>query len=72
MIAALYPYAQLTEDDLVSVTGYEHAKRQRDWLQRNGVGYLVRADGHPITTWGALDAAMSGHREAEPQFSAVR
>ncbi|MEN8820500.1 MAG: DUF4224 domain-containing protein [Abyssibacter sp.] len=72
MTACLYPYAQLTEDDLVNVTGYDQPKRQRDWLNRNGVGYLIRADGRPITTWGALDQAMSGHRDESPRFSAVR
>ena len=46
--------------------------RQIEMLNNNGIRYVVRIDGAPLTTWGAVNAALGigPHRAAnDPHFT---
>lgn len=64
---AAYERALVTDDELVDLTGYEQPKRQVRWLQTNHVGYVMRPDGRPRTTWGAVDHALIGNSRGDSQ-----
>lgn len=69
-----YAHPLLSDAELVELTGYDQPKRQIRWLQTNGVGYALRPDGRPRTTWGAVDHALIGNMAGDsgPDLSWVR
>lgn len=58
---ASYEHPLLSDDELTDLTGYDQPARQIRWLQSNRVGYAMRPDGRPRTTWGAVDHALIGN-----------
>lgn len=65
----------LTDAELVEVTGYKRGFEQLSFLRRHGLRPFVRRS-HPVITWEAINAAMSGQPvkkdEPEPNWNALR
>lgn len=53
----------LTDAELLEVTGYKRGFEQLSFLRRHGLRPFVRRS-HPVITWEAINAAMSGQRDA--------
>lgn len=50
----------LTSEELVELTGHRTRKGQIAALTAQGIGFAVRRDGWPRTTWEAVNAALCG------------
>ncbi|TKY80318.1 DUF4224 domain-containing protein [Pectobacterium polonicum] len=66
----------LTDDELIELTGYKYASKQRAALTRSGISFITRRDGRPGVTWTAINASLSAakaeHKEVEqPNFDAI-
>lgn len=69
----------LTADELVEITGYQHAASQRGWLDRNGWCHVLNAAGRPIVGRWYARMRLSGLTPTEtgiqsgwkPDFSAL-
>lgn len=50
----------VSEDELIELTGYQRPTKQREVLDRMGIRYMVRKDGHIRTTrqWLCGGASM--------------
>ena len=49
---------------MVELTGARAPARQREVLDQNRIPYVVKADDRPITTWEAVNQALSGVNRA--------
>ena len=71
---SIYVTALLTDSDLCELTGVVQPSAQRKWLEEQGIGFALRRDGKPRTTWGAVDSKFVSQRStpAEPKFERLR
>lgn len=49
----------LTPEEVYSLTGSRHKKKQCQVLDDRGILYVPRADGWPAVTWNAVDAVLA-------------
>ena len=61
----------LTEQDIVEMTGYKTAKKQREIMLKWGLPYRVRTDGTIMTTWPAINNALQNPQYARPNLQAL-
>ena len=69
----------LTADEVSEITGYTHAGRQKEWLDKNGWSYVVNAAGRPIVgRWfarlrlaGVQATPTSLLQAVQPNFAAL-
>ena len=54
---------QLTPDELAKLTGAKMPKRQMDVLRNNHIAFITNARNHPVTTWEAVNHALTGATE---------
>jgi hypothetical protein len=59
----------LSVEELCEMTGYRRYSLQRRWLQREGIGFRVRADGRPVVLISELINTPSP--PVQPNFSAL-
>ncbi len=52
--------SQLSTEELVSLTEAKLATRQMEVLKQNRIPFFVSARGRPVTTWEAVNQALSG------------
>lgn len=61
----------LTPDELVALTGHKQPKAQKEWLDNNGIHYLVNGKHRPVVgRYHARDVLM-GHTEQEHDHHAT-
>jgi hypothetical protein len=58
--------AFLTAGEVIELTGYKAAKKQIEWLTRNGVKHWVPATGRPVVPRSAIDGAPAADKESLP------
>ncbi|GKV93558.1 DUF4224 domain-containing protein [Pectobacterium aroidearum] len=67
----------LTDDELIELTGYKYASKQRAALTRSGISFITRRDGRPSVTWAAINASLSAAKAEQfkvveqPNFDAI-
>ena len=49
----------LSRTDIEQLTKAKHARLQREILDAKGIGYLIGADGRPVTTWTEVHRALA-------------
>lgn len=59
-------------DDLRRLSGRNRPSAVKKWLQRQGVSYMLNANGQPVTTEKALNDALLRGRKTEPNWSVAR
>lgn len=65
--------AQLTPEELATLTGYKRGADQARWLQqRYGLHIERNAAGVPVVTWAAINAAIAGQVSKAPQINRPR
>ena len=62
----------LIEQDVVKITGYKTARKQREIMLKWGLPYRVRTDGTIMTTWPAINNALQNPQYAGPNLAALR
>lgn len=64
----------VTDAELRELTGLRKPGAQSRWLQEHGIGYFLRRDGKPRTTWDAVNLVLYGIGAiaARPDFAQVR
>lgn len=50
----------ITPEEMIEITGYKYAKRQKQVLNRERVPYTCDVYGRPKTTWDAYNTALMG------------
>lgn len=50
----------LTPEEMIEVTGAERPSKQIEVLEANRIGYIRRINGHPTTTWEAVNSRLIG------------
>ncbi len=66
----------LEENELFALTGRKYAAKQMQWLSKNGIKYLVAADGTPRVLKTHIEEIMGNvkrinQRRQEPDFSNI-
>jgi hypothetical protein len=61
--------ALLTPDEMIEVTGAQIPSKQIEVLEDNRIGYIKRINGHPTTTWEAINARLTKDNMAPPTIS---
>lgn len=69
----------ITREEMIELTGTPLKSKQCDALRRAGIFFMVRADGHPKTTWGHFmnpikyrgQEVIPAREDEEPDFGAV-
>lgn len=62
---------QLTETELIALTGAKRPSAQKRVLDRHKIRYIERIDGAIVTTWEAVNAVLTpaqAHQEEQPNF----
>ena len=54
--------SQLSTEELASLTEAKLATRQMEVLKQNRIPFFVSARGRPVTTWEAVNQALSGEK----------
>lgn len=62
----------LTKDDLAEVTGEKRRNAQRKLLAEWGVSYRIRNDDSIMTTWSALNGALTSPAGGAANLKALR
>lgn len=55
----VYTKPLLDADDLAELTGAKQAHAQIKWLRENRVAFTLDRTGHPRTTWGLVEKALT-------------
>lgn len=63
----------VTDAELTELTGLKKPGAQSRWLRERGIGYFLRRDGKPRTTWDAVNLVLYGTSTiaARPDFAQV-
>ncbi|OHT24961.1 hypothetical protein A3Q29_16310 [Providencia stuartii] len=65
----------ITHEEMIELTGYQRPSQQCKALERAGIFFIKRPDGHPRTTWGHFQNPLSKRPQApiqeEPNFGAM-
>lgn len=60
----------LTVDELVALTGHKQPKAQKEWLDNNGVNYMVNGKHRPVVGRYHIREVLMGDSETEkPQHA---
>ena len=59
----------VSEEELIELTGYQRPTKQREMLDRMGIRYMVRKDGHIRTTRQWLSGGASAPDTANDGFN---
>lgn len=62
----------LTKEDLIELTTRSQYAAQKKCLISWGVSFLVKPDGSVLTTWQAVEDALSRTRSHRPNLDAIR
>lgn len=62
----------LTQEELLELTGYKYAKRQREWLTSEGVPFSANRMGRPMVKRCLFSQANVNIQQGyEPDFGAI-
>lgn len=65
----------ITPEEMIELTGYQSQSKQCKVLERAGIFFIKRPDGHPKTTWAHFNHPMEKRLQIaapeEPDFGAM-
>lgn len=65
----------ITPEEMIELTGYQFPSKQCEVLERAGIFFIKRPDGHPKTTWAHFNSPLAKRPASsvseEPDFGAM-